>query len=373
MIREVKLAGKLLKLELRNEGDVAIANELFLDRQYRQCDDVIRKAARCVMDIGGHLGFFSLMAATLNSKVPIYTFEPHAGNFELLKTNLKNNRIKNVFPKQLAVSDEVGETELQISREDLNHSLVKAIEPTGQTQKIQTTTLERIFEKNRIVKCDLLKLDCEGSEFKIIYGASNELFKKIDHIFLEYHDWACPPKLERRGAGHSSELKKYLQKLGYRVEQYKELIERAKAKIPGVAITTDIIVGFPGETEEDFEQTLSLLEEVRYHSAYSFAYSERVGTRALRIEPSVPVELRFQRLRTLQALQDRITHEWLQSMVGQTEEVLIEGPSRTEPGRSTGRTGTNRLVHVDGAHPIGAFLTVRISEAFKHSLLGTPI
>ena len=204
--------GQTVKLTMRNDGDVAIANELFLDHQYRFCDDVIKKATHCIIDVGGHLGFFSLICSILNPKVRVYTFEPHAGNFNLLKTNLKANHIKNVHPKQLAVSDQTRELELQISKEDLNHSIIKAIEPTGKTQKVQTTTLKRIFEKNNIKKCELLKLDCEGSEYKILYSAPKEIFEKIDHIFLEYHDWT---------EGESSkDLKQFLQKREYRVEQY---------------------------------------------------------------------------------------------------------------------------------------------------------
>ena len=121
MEQNFKMFGKTVQLTLRNDGDLAIANELFLDHQYRYCDDVIKKAKHCIIDIGGHLGFFSIMCNLLNSEVPIYSFEPHAGNFELLKTNLKNNHVKNVYPKQLAVSDQVAQLELQISKEDLNH------------------------------------------------------------------------------------------------------------------------------------------------------------------------------------------------------------------------------------------------------------
>ena len=210
--REIKVFGKLVQLSIRNDGDFAIANELFLDHQYRFCDEVIKKAKHCIIDIGGHLGFFSIMASILNPNVPIYTYEPHIGNYELLKTNLKNNRIKNVHPKQLAVTDSVGQMDLQISKEDLSHSIIKTIEPTGQTQKVQTTTLERIFEKNRIEKCDLLKLDCEGSEFKIIHSTPKGIFDKIDHIFLEYHDW-----IEEES---SKELKNFLEKIGYKVKKY---------------------------------------------------------------------------------------------------------------------------------------------------------
>lgn len=210
--REIKFAGRLIQLTLRNEGDFIVANELFLDHQYRFCDEAIKNAKHAIIDIGGHLGFFSLLAATLNPTVSIFAFEPHAGNYEILKANLKQNRIKNVHPKQLAVSDKVGETELQISKEDLNHSLEKAIEPTGETQKIQTTTLQRIFEKNRLEQCDLLKLDCEGSEFKIIYSTPKDLFAKIHYIFLEYHDWI--------GGENSKELKFFLEQMGYRVQHY---------------------------------------------------------------------------------------------------------------------------------------------------------
>ena len=210
--REIKFAGRTIQLTLRNEGDFIVANELFLDHQYRFCDEVIRKASYSILDIGGHLGFFSIIASLLNPEIPIYTYEPHIGNYELLKTNLKNNRIKNVYPKQLAVSDWAGETELIISKEDLNHSLEKAIEPTGKVQKIQTTTLQRIFEKNHLKQCDLLKLDCEGSEFKIIYSAPKTLFDKISNIFLEYHDWIDDES--------SKELKFFLGQLGYKVEQY---------------------------------------------------------------------------------------------------------------------------------------------------------
>ena len=210
--KEIKVFGKTINLTLRNDGDFAIANELFLDRQYRFCDEAIKKARHCVIDVGGHLGFFSIMASLLNPNIPIYTFEPHIGNYELLKTNLKNNRIKNVYPKQLAVSDQAGEAELLISKEDLSHSIVKTIEPTGKIQKVQTTTLERIFQKNQIEHCDLLKLDCEGSEFKIIYSAPKTIVSKIIHIFLEYHDWIDNE--------NSKELKFFLKQLGYKIEQY---------------------------------------------------------------------------------------------------------------------------------------------------------
>ncbi|MBU1683135.1 hypothetical protein KJ742_04280, partial [Patescibacteria group bacterium] len=84
MKREIKIFGKTVMLNMRNDGDFAIANELFLDHQYKFCDKAIKDAKDCVIDIGGHLGFFSMYASLLNSDVPIYTFEPHVGNYEIL-------------------------------------------------------------------------------------------------------------------------------------------------------------------------------------------------------------------------------------------------------------------------------------------------
>lgn len=212
MQKEVKIFGKTVMLTMRNEGDYAVANELFLDHQYRQCDEVIKSAEHAVIDIGGHLGFFSLYASLLNSKVPIYAFEPHIGNFELLKKNLKDNRVRNVTAKNLAVSNELGEVDLLISKEDLNHSTVHAIEPTDEVQKVQAITLEKILDRHRIGQVDLLKIDCEGAEFAILEDSPSKVLDKMSNIFLEYHDWV-PGKDHRQ-------LKKLLETRGFKVEDY---------------------------------------------------------------------------------------------------------------------------------------------------------
>ncbi|MGF1511588.1 MAG: tRNA (N6-isopentenyl adenosine(37)-C2)-methylthiotransferase MiaB [Myxococcota bacterium] len=181
----------------------------------------------------------------------------------------------------------------------------------------------------------------------------------------------CPHMHLPVQSGSTSILK--AMRRGYSREEYLDIVDSLRSVAPEVALTTDIIVGFPGERDEDFDQTMSLIEEVQYHSAYSFAYSERVGTRALKIEPSVPNEVRFQRLRTLQQRQEEITRSWLESMVGRVYRVMVEGPSRSDGARSTGRTGTFRAVHVDGLVPAGTMLNVRITEAYKHSLFGVPV
>jgi len=212
MQKNVKIFGKTVILNMRNDGDDAIANELFLDHQYRYCDEVIRNAKDAVIDIGGHLGFFSLYASLLNPSVPIYSFEPHIGNFELLKKNLKDNRVRNVTAKNLAVSDAIGELDLLISKEDLNHSLVHAIEPTNEVQKVQTITLEKIFDRHRLGQVDLLKIDCEGAEFAILEDTPKSVYDRVSNIFLEYHDWVP-------GKNHQN-LKKLLESRGFKVQDF---------------------------------------------------------------------------------------------------------------------------------------------------------
>ena len=160
---------------------------------------------------------------------------------------------------------------------------------------------------------------------------------------------------------------------GYTRAEYLAVVRRLREVAPNVSLTTDIIVGFPGETEDDFQATLSLVEEVRFQAAFCFAYSERTGTRAVGLEGAIPFEERARRLRLLLERQEQITGEWLSSMVGQRLEVLIEGPSKSDPTRSTGRSGQNRPVHVDGSSPPGTMLDVEVVEAFKHSLRATPI
>jgi tRNA-2-methylthio-N6-dimethylallyladenosine synthase len=155
----------------------------------------------------------------------------------------------------------------------------------------------------------------------------------------------------------------------YRRERYLGWLERIRDAIPGIGVSTDIIVGFPGETEEDFVDTLEVVERARFDSAYTFQYSPRPGTRAASMpdhQPKGVVQDRFERL---VALQERISLENARGRVGETVEVLVEGAGRR--GASTqSRTRTNRIVHLaEGLEP-GSFVTARISGAAPHHLFG---
>ena len=160
-------------------------------------------------------------------------------------------------------------------------------------------------------------------------------------------------------------------KRAYTRKRYLEKVAMVRDAIPGVAVTTDIIVGFPGETEDDFQQTLTVVEEARYDAAYTFQYSPRPMTEAARFGDQVPKEVVQERFERLVALQQRISLEQNMRHVGRAVDVIVEGISKKDPGRLSGRTRTNKLVHFesDGARE-GSWRTVRITAAHHHYLEG---
>jgi tRNA-2-methylthio-N6-dimethylallyladenosine synthase len=160
-------------------------------------------------------------------------------------------------------------------------------------------------------------------------------------------------------------------KRAYTRARYLEKVEMVRDAIPDVAVTTDIIVGFPGETEDDFEETLSLVEAARYDAAFTFQYSSRPMTEAASMDGHLPKAVVQARYERLIALQESISLERNERDVGRTHEVVVEGPSKKDPARLTGRTRTNKLVHfdTDGAEP-GSTRMVDVTRAHPHFLEG---
>lgn len=142
----------------------------------------------------------------------------------------------------------------------------------------------------------------------------------------------------------------------YSVEQFEEIGCKLRERVKGIAITTDIIVGFPGETEEQFQHTLDFVEKFRFDGAFMFAYSIRPGTKAGEMDHQVPRQVKQERLNRLIALQNRITCEINQSLTGQVFEVLVEGPSQKDPSRLAGFTRTNKMMHFEGARGLAGRL-----------------
>ncbi len=165
-------------------------------------------------------------------------------------------------------------------------------------------------------------------------------------------------------------------KRDYTIENYLERLAKLRAARPGIAVTTDIIVGFPGETDEDFEKTFELCKQVEYDGQFAFVYSPRPKTVAgLKEEEWGPVahDVKVKRLERLNALQKQISVANMAQHVGHTVEVLVEGPSRTNPNRRMGRTPHNRVVNFDGDAPIGALVEVKVEAASQSALGGVQL
>lgn len=149
----------------------------------------------------------------------------------------------------------------------------------------------------------------------------------------------------------------------YTVEAYRALVGRIRDAIPEVSITTDLIVGFPGETEEDFQETLDFLKEMRFDAAYTFIYSKRSGTPAAVMENQVDEELKKKRLQMLMDVQNIISLEINESYAGKCVEVLVEGPSKTDESVYMGRTRTNKpVLFAHGNEQVGDFVNVHITQ-----------
>lgn len=157
----------------------------------------------------------------------------------------------------------------------------------------------------------------------------------------------------------------------YTKEYYLSRVQKIRALIPHASLTTDIIVGFPGETEKDFEQTLAVLKQVHYSQAFTFIYSKRSGTPAAKMENQIPLDVKKRRLQKLISVQNQESLQWRQHLLGKTVEVLVEGPSKTNPERLTGRMRGNELVVFNGnPDTIGSLVNVRIKEAGTWTLIG---
>src|SRR5919108_4828440 len=157
----------------------------------------------------------------------------------------------------------------------------------------------------------------------------------------------------------------------YDAERYLRLVDKLRAAVPDLALGTDLIAGFPGESDEDFEQTLEMVETVRYDSAFTFIFSPRTGTEAAALPDQVPDEVKHERLERLVSVVQRVAAERNAERIGRVEEVLVEGPSRTDLALLRGRTRRNTTVNFHGSAAPGTLVDVLIDDATSTTLRGT--
>ncbi|MCA1937319.1 MAG: tRNA (N6-isopentenyl adenosine(37)-C2)-methylthiotransferase MiaB [Dechloromonas sp.] len=164
-------------------------------------------------------------------------------------------------------------------------------------------------------------------------------------------------------------------KRGYTALEYKSVVRKLRVARPDISLSSDFIVGFPGETDEDFEKTMKLIDDVAFDASFSFIYSPRPGTPALELEDSTPAEVKSARLARLQQRIDELAQAVSQGMVGSIQRVLVEGPSKKDPNELAGRTDNNRIVNfaagsANSARLVNQFVDVRILQSLSHSLRG---
>jgi tRNA-2-methylthio-N6-dimethylallyladenosine synthase len=160
-------------------------------------------------------------------------------------------------------------------------------------------------------------------------------------------------------------------KRGYTALEYKSMIRRVRQVRPDISLSSDFIVGFPGETEDDFDRTLTLVADLAFDASFSFIYSRRPGTPAADLEDETPQSVKLARLQRLQALLNENVARYSSAMIGTTQRILVEGPSRKDGAELMGRTENNRIVNFRGpARLIGQMVDIVVTEALPHSLRG---
>jgi tRNA-2-methylthio-N6-dimethylallyladenosine synthase len=182
----------------------------------------------------------------------------------------------------------------------------------------------------------------------------------VDHLYLP--------------AQHGSDKVLGAMKRGYTALEYKSIVRRIRAVRPNMSVSSDFIVGFPGETEADFEAMMKLIADVGFDTSYSFIFSKRPGTPAASLADDTPHDVKLARLQRLQAAIDANTRKYSAAMVGTVQRILVEGPSKKDPSELQGRTENNRVVNfapgLDSAVRAGDMLDVRITESFHYTLRG---
>ena len=162
-----------------------------------------------------------------------------------------------------------------------------------------------------------------------------------------------------------------LMKRGYSVAEYEDIVQRVRQRRTDLVLSSDFIIGFPGETDDDFEQTMALIERIGFDQSFSFIYSPRPGTPAALLPDETPSEVKQARLSRLQARINSMSADISAKMIGTVQRVLVDGPSRRQPTQMSGRTDNNRVVNFSGvAESRNRFVNVRITEALPHSLRG---
>jgi len=181
--------------------------------------------------------------------------------------------------------------------------------------------------------------------------------KLVNHLYLP--------------AQHGSDRILSAMKRGYTAIEYKSVLRRLRLVRPDISVSSDFIVGFPGETDEDFDALMKLIDDIGFDNSFSFIFSPRPGTPAANLADDTPAELKLRRLQHLQSVIDANTKKYSNAMIGTVQRILVEGPSVKDPNELQGRTENNRVVNFAGSKDlVGTLVNTRITESYNYSLRG---
>jgi FkbM family methyltransferase len=198
-----------LKLKLRvNSTDLMAFTHVWIIKEYSRKGFEI-KENDTIIEIGAHIGLFSVYASQFCENGKVYCYEPVKNNYDVLLSNLQLNNIKNVIPFNLAVSDSESTAKMFLSYDESGHSLYL---PTDTIVQVNSTTLKKIFDDNAIQRCDFIKMDCEGAEYDIVKSLPDEYFTRIEKMIIEYHFADTKPQL-------LDDLVKRLKSLSFHIEK----------------------------------------------------------------------------------------------------------------------------------------------------------
>ncbi|MDD2757827.1 MAG: FkbM family methyltransferase [Patescibacteria group bacterium] len=215
---ELKIGRGRVKVDARDDVDQSVAAEIFKHREYRIAEERIAGAVNPIVDVGAHIGIFSLYCATLNPRVEIYALEPEPKNFIWLEKNLSANGATTVRPIEAGLAGATGERWLRLTADNHNHYLA----PTGasddaKSKKVSVYSLADFLKKKKIKAVALLKMDIEGGEYEALSSLGKKVLAQIGAILLEYHDAV--------GAGHKI-LEKQLREEGFGVQTFPSKFDR---------------------------------------------------------------------------------------------------------------------------------------------------
>lgn len=185
---KIKIKGRELEICIRDDADASVAAEIFKEREYRIAEQTIEASSNPIVDVGAHVGFFSLYAKCLNPTVEIFAFEPEPNNIEMLHRHLADNKLSGITVVEAALSKQSGTRRLVLSKDSHNHRLLEAGENEQETITVQSVALSDFQKKYKIGAVGLLKIDIEGGEYEFFENLTPDEFRSIEAIIMEYHN-----------------------------------------------------------------------------------------------------------------------------------------------------------------------------------------